>query len=59
MTSPIEDFFSQFQGEPIPGGCDMCTAYQSIEEVVPGVHSLTIAHDPECAILRASRARTN
>jgi hypothetical protein len=47
-------------GQDVEGEwCDQCAATSSIEEVVPGVRSLTVAHDLDCPILRASRARTN
>jgi hypothetical protein len=58
MTS-FDDLFSQVEDQPIPGGCDMCDAYQIVETVSPGVHVLNVHHDEECPILRASRSQAN
>jgi hypothetical protein len=57
--NPYDEIFKKLAGQQIEDACDMCDATSSIEEVVPGVHSLTIAHDPSCPILRASRRGTN
>jgi hypothetical protein len=55
----FDDLFKKAEGGPIPGGCDMCSADQVLEQVSPGVHSLTIRHDDSCPVLRASRSRAN
>ena len=55
----LSDLLRQLGGEPIPGGCDLCDAYQIAEEVVPGVHSLTVHHDDWCPFLRAIEAEAN
>jgi hypothetical protein len=57
--NPLEDLFSQIEDQPIPGGCDVCDAYQTVETLTPGVHSLTVHHDDWCPVLRARKADAN
>ena len=57
--SEFDELFSRLAGEPIPGGCDQCDAYQILETLSPGVAVLNIHHDDGCAILLASRAGRN
>ena len=51
--------FSSLAGQKIPGGCDCCDAYQTLEEVAPGIHTLTVHHDDDCPFLRARQAEAN
>jgi hypothetical protein len=57
--SAFDELFKKIEGESIPGGCDQCEAYQIVEELSPGVHSLNIHHDDNCPVLRASRSKAN
>jgi hypothetical protein len=57
--SEFDELFSHLAGEPIPGGCDMCSADQILETLSPGVAILQIRHEDNCPILRASRRRAN
>jgi hypothetical protein len=57
--SGLEDLFAQIENEPIPGGCDLCDAYQAVVTLSPGVHSLTVHHDDWCPVLRVARAEAN
>lgn len=57
--SELDDLLRQFAGEPIPSGCDYCNADQLLEELSPGMHVLTVRHDDDCPVLRASRSRRN
>ena len=57
--SPTEDLFSQAENVPIPGGCDRCDAYQTVETPEPGVHVLTVHHDDWCELLRSRKAGMN
>jgi hypothetical protein len=41
MLGPLE-------GARIPGGCDECDAYQTVEPVVAGVWMIAVRHDPDC-----------
>lgn len=45
-------------GERIPGGCDSCDAFQTVEAERAGVWHLTVHHDPECPLLKAKQGRT-
>lgn len=38
-------------GERIPGGCEHCTAFQTVEPVSAGVWKLTVHHDEWCPFL--------
>ena len=35
-------------GQRILGGCDDCSAYQTVEQVDGGVYRLTVHHDHTC-----------
>jgi hypothetical protein len=41
------------EGARIPGGCEHCDAYQTVEPVAPGVWSLTVHHDDWCPFIAA------
>jgi hypothetical protein len=43
-------------GERIPGGCDQCDAYQTVEPAAPGVWTMTVHHDDWCPFLAARQA---
>jgi hypothetical protein len=58
MTS-FDDLFRKVHGKQIPGGCDTCDAFQTMDEVSHGVHMLTVHHDDDCPTLRAMNADTN
>lgn len=32
----------------IPGGCEDCSAYQTIDHTEPGIYNLTVHHDASC-----------
>ncbi len=55
----LTDLFELLADQPIPGGCDVCAAYQTLVTQSPGVHSLTVHHDRWCPVLRAMKAETN
>ncbi|MGO8870933.1 MAG: hypothetical protein ACLQPH_05930 [Acidimicrobiales bacterium] len=57
--SPLDDLFSQLGDQQIPGGCDQCDAYQTMETVSPGVHMIRVHHDDWCPFLRAGEAGSN
>ena len=52
----LEDLFSQTEREPIRGGCDQCSAYQTVIVEEPGIYRLTVHHDDWCPVLRAAKA---
>jgi hypothetical protein len=43
-------------GQRIPGGCDSCKAYQTVEVEEPGVYALHVHHDDWCPVLRSMKA---
>ncbi len=59
MPDDVEGLFEQIEGEPIPGGCDRCDAYQRVAEESTGVYRLTVHHDAWCPVLRSINARSN
>jgi len=38
-------------GERIPGGCETCDAYQTVEPFAAGIWRLIVHHDPGCPTL--------
>ena len=58
--SGFDDLFKNLKaGEQIPGGCDTCDAFQTIETLTPGVHVIHVNHDDWCPTLRAMKAMEN
>jgi hypothetical protein len=57
--NPLDDIFSQIDHQPIPGGCDRCDAFQTIESPAPGVHVIRVHHDDWCPVLRSRIAGSN
>lgn len=49
--------FSNLAGERIDGGCDHCDAYQTVDQVAPGVWSMVVHHDDWCPWLRRRQGR--
>lgn len=43
-------------GRRLPGGCDDCTAYQTVARVEDGFYVLTVHHDPTCPELNGVTA---
>jgi hypothetical protein len=35
-------------GAQVPGGCDECDAYQTVEAAAPGVWTIQVWHDDDC-----------
>jgi hypothetical protein len=58
--SPLDELFKNLDGgEHIPGGCDRCNAYQTVETPEPGIHLLHVHHDDWCPFLRSIDAGSN
>jgi hypothetical protein len=57
--SGFEEIFRKVEGSAIPGGCDTCDAYQTVETLTPGVHVIHVNHDDWCPTLRAMNAGSN
>jgi hypothetical protein len=45
---PIRDLLAALDGASLPGGCDDCDAYQTVETEGGGVTVLTVHHDAAC-----------
>lgn|GEM_PF-1884895 len=50
--SELDDLFRQTEDQPIPGGCDRCEAFQTVDSPTPGVHIIHVHHDDWCPFLR-------
>jgi hypothetical protein len=61
MSDPIHDALAKAaaRGREIRGGCDLCDAYQTMSEEMPGMYALTVHHDDWCPVLLAHKAGTN
>lgn len=46
--SGLRDVFGGMDGERIPGGCDSCSAYQTVEPVREGIWVMAVHHDDAC-----------
>ncbi len=57
--SAFEDMFEQIEEQPVPGGCEICDAYQTFESVRPGFTIINVCHDDWCPIIRAREAWGN
>ena len=49
---PVGSVLDAVTGHQIPGGCDTCTAFQTITQHAPGVFLLNVFHDDTCPELR-------
>jgi len=43
------------QGAKLPGGCEWCDAYQTVEPIRAGVWKITVHHDSDCQWLLARK----
>jgi hypothetical protein len=43
--------FGPLDGQRIPGGCDSCNAYQTVEPIEAAVWRVTVRHDDDCPFL--------
>jgi hypothetical protein len=48
QRNPVHDLLDSFIGLQVDGGCDDCTAYQTIERLSHGVYINRIHHDDTC-----------
>lgn len=44
----IRDLLGPLDGARIPGGCDHCDAYQTVNPTTAGVWKITVHHDDDC-----------
>jgi hypothetical protein len=53
MTGDALGFFSAPDGVRIPGGCDDCDAYQTVNSTLAPIYRITVHHDDTCPAFRA------
>lgn len=49
--------FGPLEGGRIPGGCESCDAYQTVEPIRADIWRITTHHDDTCPWLRSRRNR--
>lgn len=59
FVNSLDDLFDRAEGTKIPGGCDRCDAYQTVESSLLGVYIIRVHHDDWCPFLRQHRAHDN
>lgn len=47
-----EAFLDSCVGSEVPGGCDDCDAFQTVERIACGVFRVVVHHDSWCPTLR-------
>ena len=50
----LDDLFEQTEDQPLPGGCELCDAYQTLTVIAPGVYGMAIAHEDWCPVLHTN-----
>lgn len=53
MTHPTTSYLDALTARRLPGGCDDCDAYQTVDQQSPGFYVITVRHDDTCPYLRA------
>jgi hypothetical protein len=57
MQDDLARTLGPLDGARIPGGCEVCDAYQTVAPAVAGVWTITVHHDDWCPQLaRMARA---
>lgn len=49
------DYLEQMTGQRIPGGCDQCDAYQTVDTSNAPVYRLSVHHDEWCPTYTAMK----
>jgi hypothetical protein len=57
--SDLDDIFGELHDRAIRGGCDSCSAFQTVETLEPGIHVIHINHDDWCPLYRSMKAQGN
>lgn len=52
---PFANLFGPLDGAQIPGGCEHCDAFQTVDAVEAHIWSLTVHHDDWCPILKPTK----
>jgi len=53
----MQELLGPLDGAQIPGGCDTCDAYQTIEPMSAGIWTVTVVHDDDCPTLARIEAK--
>lgn len=53
MGDGLVNALGPLDGGEIPGGCELCDAYQTVRPVEAGVWDITVHHDDWCPVLRS------
>lgn len=48
----LDRLHEQVEGQRLPGGCDDCDAYQTLDKHDSGVFMLAVHHDDTCPFYR-------
>lgn len=51
-TDPTADMFQSLAGQRIPGGCDDCDAYQTLDNSQARLYRINVHHDDWCPTYR-------
>ena len=54
---PVPSALDALTSRRLPGGCDDCSAYQTVEQHGPRLYLLLVHHDDTCPTYRAMSAR--
>lgn len=54
--TPVADALADFIGHQVPGGCEDCGAFQTLEREAVGVYVVRVFHDQSCPWWRGSLA---
>lgn len=58
LRRTLTDYFGALDGQRIPGGCEVCDAYQTVTPIVAGAWSINVFHDDGCPVLARHQAAT-
>lgn len=47
------EFLDRLDGQRIPGGCEDCDAYQTVDTTQPPIYRITVHHDDTCPTYQA------
>lgn len=57
MNNRLVNALGRLDGARIPGGCDSCNAYQTVEPLEAGVWMINVFHDERCPVLARTEKR--
>ena len=52
------DYLEQLTGQRIPGGCDECDAFQTVDTSHAPIYRIAVHHDEWCPVLAATKEST-